>query len=278
MTGLILEGGTFRGIFSAGVMDAFLREGIEFPYVSGVSAGISNAVSYISKQEGRNLELLVRYRNDDRYLSVKNFARCGSYFGLDFVYGEIPNKLIPFNYAAFRLYEGTALVGVTNALTGKAEYKNALEDGNDWQFLRASCAIPGYFPAIKLDGIPYYDGGLACPVTYKKALRDGCDKLVIILTRPDGFIRKPSAAGIAMSQVIKAKYPAVEHLLLVRHKLYNAQMEQIKKLEKSGRAFVIRPGFALESFEKRPERIIYNYTHGIETAYREMDKLVKFLA
>ncbi|MDR0991979.1 MAG: patatin family protein [Ruminococcus sp.] len=278
MTGLILEGGTFRGIFSAGVMDAFLREGIEFPYVSGVSAGISNAVSYISKQEGRNLELLVRYRNDDRYLGVKNFAKCGSYFGLDFVYGEIPNKLIPFDYAAFHQYEGTALVGVTNALTGKAEYKNALEDGTDWQFLRASCAIPGYFPAIKLGGIPYYDGGLACPVTYKKALRDGCEKLVIILTRPSGFIRKPSAAGIAMSQAIKAKYPAVEHLLLVRHKLYNAQMKKISELEKSGQAFVIRPDFKLESFEKRPERIIYNYTHGISVAYREMDKLARFLA
>jgi predicted patatin/cPLA2 family phospholipase len=259
-------------------MDAFLREGIEFPYVSGVSAGISNAVSYISKQEGRNLELLVRYRNDDRYLSYKNFLKCGSYFGLDFVYGEIPNKLIPFDYAAFHQYEGTALVGVTNALTGKAEYKNALEDGRDWQFLRASCAIPGYFPAIKLGGLPYYDGGLACPVTYKKALRDGCDKLVILLTRPAGFIRKPSAAGIAMSQAIKAKYPAVEHLLLVRHKLYNAQMKQIAELEQKGQAFVIRPDFALESFEKRPERLIYNYTHGIAVAYREMDRLEKFLA
>jgi predicted patatin/cPLA2 family phospholipase len=278
MTGLILEGGTFRGIFSAGVMDAFLREGIEFPYISGVSAGISNGVSYISKQEGRNLELLVRYRNDDRYLGVRNFLKCGSYFGLDFVYGEIPNKLIPFDYETFRNYGGTALVGVTNALTGKAEYKNALEDGNDWQFLRASCAIPGYFPAIKLGGIPYYDGGLACPVTYKKALRDGCDKLVIILTRPAGFIRKPSAATIAMSQAIKAKYPAIERLLLVRHKLYNAQMERINALEESGKAFVIRPDFALESFEKRPERIIYNYTHGISKAYNEMDKLKEFLA
>jgi predicted patatin/cPLA2 family phospholipase len=277
MTGLILEGGTFRAIFSAGVMDAFLREGIEFPYVSGVSAGISDGVSYISKQEGRNLELLVKYRNDKRYLGVENFLKCGSYFGLDFVYGEIPKRLVPFDYAAFRNYGGTALVGVTNALTGKEEYKNALEDDDEFHFLRATCAIPGYFPAISLGGIPYYDGGLACPVTYKKALKDGCEKLVIILTRPNGFIRKPSAAGVAMSQAIKFKYPEVERLLLVRHKLYNAQMKQISALEASGKAFVIRPEYALESFEKRPERIIANYAHGVSVAYQKMDKIKECL-
>jgi predicted patatin/cPLA2 family phospholipase len=277
MTGLILEGGTFRGIFSAGVMDAFLREGLEFPYISGVSAGISNGVSYISKQEGRNLELLVKYRNDKRYLGASNFLKCGSYFGLDFVYGEIPKKLVPFNYETFRAYEGTALVGVTNALTGKEEYKNALLDDDNFHFLRATCAIPGYFPAINLGGTPYFDGGLACPVTYQKALNDGCDKLVIILTRPAGFIRKPSKAGIAMSQIIKFRYPAIERLLLVRHKIYNAQMKRIRGLEASGKAFVIRPEYALESFEKRPERIVANYAHGVSVGYRKMDKLKEFL-
>jgi predicted patatin/cPLA2 family phospholipase len=277
MTGLILEGGTFRAIFSAGVMDTFLREGLEFPYISGVSAGISNGVSYISKQEGRNLELLVKYRNDKRYLGASNFLKCGSYFGLDFVYGEIPKRLVPFDYTAFRSYDGTALVGVTNALTGKAEYKNALDDDEDFHFLRATCAIPGYFPAIKLSGIPYFDGGLACPVTYRKALKDGCDKLVIILTRPAGFIRKPSKAGIAMSQIMKFRYPAIEKLLLVRHKIYNAQMKQISELEAAGKAFVIRPEYTLESFEKRPERIIANYAHGVSVGFDKIDALKEFL-
>jgi predicted patatin/cPLA2 family phospholipase len=277
MTGLVLEGGTFRAIFSAGVMDAFLREGIEFPYISGVSAGISNAVSYISKQEGRNLELLVRYRNDKRYLGAGNFLRCGSYFGLDFVYGDIPKKLVPFDYAALRNFEGTVLAGVTNAQTGKAEYKNAAKDDDEFTLLRATCAIPGYFPAIKIDGVPYYDGGLACPVTYAKALKDGCDKLVIILTRPAGFVRKPSYSAIALSEIIKYKYPEISRLLLVRHKLYNAQMKKISELEESGKAFVIRPEYTLESFEKHPERIIGNYTHGVSVAYEKMDELKKFL-
>ena len=97
MTGLVLEGGTFRGAFSAGFMDAFIEKNIEFPYIIGVSAGISNAASYVSKQFGRNLEIFRKYRNDPRYIGVGNYRKCGSLFGLDFVYDEIPNKLVPFD-------------------------------------------------------------------------------------------------------------------------------------------------------------------------------------
>ncbi|MGN0586817.1 MAG: patatin-like phospholipase family protein, partial [Oscillospiraceae bacterium] len=106
MTGLVLEGGTFRGIFSAGVMDAFIKEGVEFPYVIGVSAGISNGLSYVSKQFGRNIDILENYRNDKRYLGAQNFLKCRSAFGLDFVFGDIPQKLIPFDYETFHKYKG----------------------------------------------------------------------------------------------------------------------------------------------------------------------------
>ncbi|MDR0947038.1 MAG: patatin family protein [Ruminococcus sp.] len=264
--GLVLEGGTFRGIFSAGVMDAFLMRGIEFPYITGVSAGISNAVSYVSKQPGRNLELLERFRNDKRYLGFENFIKNGAYFGLDFVYNEIPNIHVPFDYNTFRQYKGEIKVGVTNAETGKEEFLNALKDTEKWEYLRASCAIPGYFPAIKIDGKSFYDGGLASPVTYAKALKDGCEKLVIILTRPKGFVRKLSKSTAAMSQIIKFRYPKLEMLLLARHKIYNAQMARISELEKSGKAIVIRPLYTLESFEKDVTRIRENYRHGFDVA------------
>ena len=121
MTGLVLEGGTFRGTFSAGFMDALIEENIEFPYIVGVSAGISNAASYVSKQFGRNLEIFKKYRNDKRYVGAGNYMRCKSYFGLDFVYDEIPNKLVPFDYEEYHKYKGRFLVGVTNAETGKFE-------------------------------------------------------------------------------------------------------------------------------------------------------------
>ena len=138
MTGLVLEGGTFRGIFSAGIMDAFIEEGIEFPYIVGVSAGISNGLSYVSKQFERNIVILEKYRNDKRYLGLGNYRKCRSMFGLDFVFGEIPQELVPFDYEEFRRYTGTCLVGVTNAITGKPEYFNALDDDENFRFLRAT--------------------------------------------------------------------------------------------------------------------------------------------
>ena len=113
MPSLILEGGTFRPIFSAGVMDALLDNNIIFPYCIGVSAGITNGVSYISQQRGRNLEILTKYRNDKRYLGYGNFLKCKSLFGLDFVFDEIPNKLIPFDMDTYKKYTGKFLIGVT---------------------------------------------------------------------------------------------------------------------------------------------------------------------
>ena len=127
MPGIILEGGTFRPIFSAGVMDALLDEDIMFPYMIGVSAGICDGFSYISKQKERNLKILMNHRNDKRYLGAGNLLKDKSLFGLDFVYDTIPNKLYPFDWKTFYEYEGRIRVGVTNAWTGKVEYKDGMK-------------------------------------------------------------------------------------------------------------------------------------------------------
>lgn len=278
MTGLVLEGGTFRGIFSAGVMDAFIEEKIEFPYVAGVSAGISNAVSYVSKQFGRNIDILEKYRNDKRYLSMSNYRKCRSMFGLDFVYGEIPQSLVPFDYETFRQYTGKCLVGVTNAETGKAEFMNALEDDDGFHFLRATCAIPGYFPAITLDGKPYFDGGISCPICVKQALKDGCSRTVIILTQPDGFVKKLGKGNAAMSQLIRRKYPNMEMLLLTRHKLYNKQLEFCRELEKRGKAIIFRPAHPLDSFEKDEKVLRETWQEGYETGKARAEEVRSFIA
>lgn len=264
MTGLVLEGGTFRGIFSAGVMDAFIEENIEFPYIVGVSAGISNGVSYVSKQFERNIVILEKYRGDKRYLGMGNYRKCRSMFGLDFVFGDIPKELVPFDYETFKQYTGKCLVGVTNAETGKAEFKNALEDDENFSFLRATCAIPGYFPAIMINGKPYFDGGLASPICVKQALKDGCSKTVIILTQPEGFEKKLGKGNVAMSQLIKHKYPAVEMLLLTRHKLYNKQLEFCRELERRGKAIIFRPSHKLNSFEKNEKTLRAVWQEGYE--------------
>lgn len=277
MTGLVLEGGTFRGIYSAGIMDAFLEEKIEFPYVVGVSAGISNGFSYVSKQFGRNIEILEKYRNDKRYIGAGNYKKHKSLFGLDFVYGEIPQSLVPFDYEEFRKYEGKCLVGVTNALTGKTEFLDAMEDNEDFIFLRASCAIPGYFPAIMINDTPYFDGGLASPIVVKQALKDGCSKVVIILTQPEGFVKKCGKGNVVMSQLIKKKYPQIEMLLLARHRIYNKQIEFCNELERRGKAIIFRPEYKLDSFESNTKVLRETWQMGYEMGRRRAEEVKEFI-
>lgn len=277
MTGLVLEGGTFRGIYSAGIMDAFLEEGIEFPYVVGVSAGISNGVSYVSKQFGRNIEIMDKYRNDKRYIGTGNYKKHKSLFGLDFVYGEIPQQLIPFDYETFRQYEGKCLVGVTNALTGKPEFLDAMDDNEDFNFLRASCAIPGYFPAIMINDTPYFDGGLASPICVKQALKDGCSKVVIILTQPEGFVKKCGKGNVVMSQLIKKKYPQIEMLLLARHKIYNKQIEFCNELERRGKAIIFRPEYKLDSFESNNKVLRESWQMGYDMGKARAEEVRNFI-
>ncbi len=278
MTGLVLEGGTFRGIFSAGVMDAFLEAGIEGPDIVGVSAGISNGVSYVSKQFARNIDILEKYRNDKRYLGMGNYRKCRSMFGLDFVFGDIPRELVPFDYEEFKRYQGTCLVGVTNAETGKAEFKNAQKDSENFDFLRATCAIPGYFPSIMIDGKPYFDGGLASPICVKQALKDGCSRTVIILTQPEGFVKKCGKGNIAMSQLIKRKYPKLEMLLLTRHKLYNKQLEFCNELERRGKALIFRPSHKLNSFEKDEKALRAVWQEGYDIGKSRAEEVRAFLS
>ena len=278
MTGLVLEGGTFRGIFSAGVMDAFLEEGIEFPYIVGVSAGISNGVSYVSKQFARNIDILEKYRNDKRYLGMGNYRKCRSMFGLDFVFGDIPRELIPFDYEEFKRDQGTCVGGVTNAETGKAEVKDAQKDSENFDFLRATCAIPGYFPAIMIEGKPYFDGGLASPICVKQALKDGCSRTVIILTQPEGFVKKCGKGNIAMSQLIKRKYPKLEMLLLTRHKLYNKQLEFCDELERRGKALIFRPSHKLNSFEKDEKALRAVWQEGYDIGKSRAEEVRAFLS
>ncbi|MDR0944064.1 MAG: patatin family protein [Ruminococcus sp.] len=277
MTGLVLEGGTLRGLFSAGAMDTFLENGIEFPYIIGVSAGIANAVSYVSKQFGRTLEYLQKYRNDPRYMSMRNLVKEGAYFGLDFAFDTIPNELVPFDYDQFSQYSGTLLAGVTSAETGKMVYLNELTDTKTWEILRASCALPGYFPAIKIDGKEYYDGGLRCPIPYAKAVRDGCEKLVIILTNPEGYVRKLKLSYVAMAKLLKYRYPALEEAFLTRYKVYNRQIEHIEHLEAIGKAIVLRPAYTLKSFEKDEDKMREVWQMGRDIAREKLPQIQEFL-
>lgn len=277
MAGIILEGGTFRPIFSAGVMDALLENGVMFPYCIGVSAGISFGVSYISKQKGRNLEVLLNCRNDKRYIGTRNLIKHHSLFGLDFVYDEVPNKLYPFDWDTFLQYEGRALVGVTNADTGKAEYFNALETDRKCTILQATCAMPLFFPAINWKGSMYYDGGLADSIPIRKAIADGNEKNLIILTRPRGYQRALGRDSKLAVRLLRNKYPAMVEVIQKRPERYNETVAFCEELEKEGKAVILRPEYPVESMEKDLDALKRNYQHGYDMAVNCMAAIKELL-
>ncbi|SHO45144.1 patatin-like phospholipase family protein [Anaerocolumna xylanovorans] len=277
MAGIIFEGGTFRPIFSAGVMDALLEKEIMFPYCIGVSAGISFGVSYISKQKGRNLEVLLNCRKDKRYISTRNLIKCRSLFGLDFVYDEVPNKLFPFDWDTFFKYEGKALVGVTNAETGKAEYLNAMDTDKRCTILQATCAMPLFFPAINWKGGMYYDGGLADSIPIRKAIEDGNEKNLIVLTRPKGYRRTLGRDSKLAMRLLRNKYPAMVEVIRNRPDMYNETVAFCEELEREGKAVILRPEYTVESMEKDLAALERNYKHGYDMAMNHIDEIKKLL-
>ncbi|MBN1891342.1 MAG: patatin family protein [Clostridiales bacterium] len=273
MPGLILEGGTLRPIFSAGAMDCLLEQEIMFPYCIGVSAGISNAMSYISRQHGRNLDILKRYRNDKRYFGKRNIFKSRSLFGVDFVFGTIPNELMPFDTETFLRYEGTVLAGVTNARTGKAEYLDCKEIDEEHTILRATCAIPGAFPAVHWKGRVYYDGGIADSIPIRKAISDGQNKNLILLTQPDDFRKEYMKEYDFAIRLIGRKYPLMVNLLKNRHNLYNETLVYCEGLEEAGKAVILRPRYPLNSLEDDVRQIEKNYRHGYEMCRENITRI-----
>lgn len=275
---IVLEGGTFRTIYQTGVLDVLIDEGIEFPYIVGISAGAINACSFAAKQKERTFRVIAHYRNDKRYMSIRNFLKEKSYFGLDFAYNVLPNKIDPFDWASYEKYEGDIEVGVTNANTGKIEYMNAKELDRECTMLRATCALPILFPEIRLNDIPYFDGGLADPIPVKRAEEKGFTKHVFILTRPHGYRKKIDRQSTWTSKLYKRKYPELAKRVVDRFEYYNATMDYIEELEQKGQAFVFRPNYALNSFEKDPFQMKKNYDMGYDLARKRLQDLKNFLS
>ena len=242
-TGLVLEGGALRTIFSSGVCDALLDRELPLPdYTVGVSAGIAYGVSYLSRQSRRNLKLVTTYAGDHRYMGWRNMAnpRNRSYFGLKFAYETIPNRLLPFDYDAFEANPGTVEAVVTNLNTGEAEYLPVPRRDAHNLLLQASCAIPLLFPVIELDGQPYLDGGCADAIPWQHCFDVGCDRVVVILTRERDY-RKDADGSIRLLERQFRKYPKFLETMRSRAERYNTSRDALFQLEAEGKALVIAP-------------------------------------
>lgn len=276
-TSLILEGGTFRTVFTAGILDSFLDHKIMMPYIIGISAGAINACSYVSQQKERTFRVLADYRNDKRYMGFRNFLKERSLFGLDFAYDIIPNQLDLFDWETYQKYEGTVLFGVTNALTGEVEYMNALQMDRRCTMLRASCAIPILFPEIKINDIPYFDGGLADPIPVQKALKDGYEKHIIILTRPKGYRKEMDRQSKFVMKLLKNRYPKLVQKMEQRVDKYNESIAFVERLEEEGKALIFRPERTLRSMEKSVIMMRKGYEMGHQQGTIHMDAVKQFI-
>ncbi|CAM5180121.1 putative patatin/cPLA2 family phospholipase OS=Ureibacillus acetophenoni OX=614649 GN=SAMN05877842_103182 PE=4 SV=1 [Ureibacillus acetophenoni] len=247
------------------------------PYIVGISAGAINACSYVSEQKERTFRVLTNYRHDKRYMGFRNFLKEKSLFGLNFAYDVVPNQLDLFDWETFQSYKGTVQFGVTNAKTGQVEYMNALEMDKSCTLLRATCAIPVLFPEIKLGDEPYFDGGLADPIPIRKAIEDGYEKHILILTRPKGYRKHTDRQSKFTMKLLSSKYPKLVDTIKKRVIRYNETMRFIEQLEEQGKAFIFRPEQPIQSLEKDVNVMRKNYDLGYQQAVEKMDQLKQFL-
>ena len=279
--GMVLEGGAFRTIFSTGVCDAFIKADIYPDYFVGVSAGIAYGVSYLSRQYGRNLEILEKYANDKRYMGVRNLfnPHNRSYFGIKFTYDTIPNELIPFDYKAFAEYKGIAEGVVTNLETGLAEYHVVDPKDREFLILQASCALPLLFPIYNIDGSPCLDGGVADPIPYERAFEVGCDRVIVILTRERGYVRGHEKAEKLVDMTYR-KYPKFLDVMHRRAENYNKSRERLFELEREGKVMIFAPhdttGFSRT--ERDTTKVHSLWQDGLTQATERIDEVRGFIA
>ena len=278
-TGLVLEGGALRAIFSSGVCDGLLDGGVMTDYVIGVSAGIAYGVSYVSRQPRRNLEVVTRYAPDRRYMGLRNLAdrENRSYFGLRFGFSTIPNELVPFDYDTFAAFPGEVEAVVTNLNTGKADYLPVPRRDSESLVLQASCAMPLLFPIFKIDGQPYLDGGIGDAIPWRRAL-DKCDRVIVVLTRPRSYRRRPDR----MMKLIRRRYrdyPAFVEAMEKRAEVYNRDRALLFRAERAGKLLVIAPDSTLgvARTERDTEKLRLLWAEGYQMAVDRLEEIRDYL-
>jgi len=276
--GLVLEGGGMRGVYTSGVLDYFMDENLYFPYVIGVSMGACNAASYISKQRGRNKIVNIEYVNDKRYLSYRGLLRDKSLFGMDFIFDYIPNNLTPFDFDTYINSEQKFIIVTTDCETGKPVYFNKNDDVDTLKIIRASSSLPFISKIVEIKGKKLLDGGITDSIPVKKALEDGNEKLVVVLTRDSEYIKKPFKLK-RLAKRVYSKYPNLVNAMLERYIMYNNTLKYIKELESQGKAFVIRPSRQLNvgRVERNQNKLRKLYDMGYEEAKAYGSKLKEFL-
>lgn len=276
-TGLVLEGGGVRGIYTAGVLDVFMEQGITFDGLLGVSAGAIHGCSYLSRQHGRSIRYYEKYCGDPRFMSFRSFLKTGDVVGVDFCYHELPDRLDPYDHEAFLKNETPFYVVCSNVETGEAEYPRITDMRGQIDLLRASASLPYFSRVVEFGGKKYLDGGCTDSIPVDAMRKLGYARSVVVLTRDVEYRKK--AEKRALTSLVYRKYPAFAAALRRRHEMYNAQVERVLELEAAGEIFVIRPLVPPEvgRMEKDPAKVRGAYEAGRTDALARLDELKAWL-
>lgn len=277
---LVLEGGSLRGVFTAGVLDVFMEQGIEMSYVNGVSAGSMCGMSYVSKQIGRTIKVDLDYVNDKRFLSFRNMVKNRSIFNFDFLFGELCDTLVPFDYDTFWKSQQTFEVVATRCKTGKPEYFEKSSCDDFVSAVKASSSIPILSGMVSVKGKKYLDGGCSMPIAYQRAIDLGYKKIVVVLTREHGF-RKSQLDKWTKRGYERYFAPLPEFMKALKEvpDRYNQMQEEIDRLEEEGKIYVIRPDkhVTVQRTEKDKRKLEALYEDGCRLAEEHMGKLKEYL-
>lgn len=278
--GLVLEGGGMKGLYTAGVLDYFLDKNIMFSSVYGVSAGACNMCSYLSRQKGRARDVNTDYLDDKNYCSLWSLVTTGDLFNVETCYHLIPDYLYPFDHDAYHAYQGKAYSVVTNIETGQAEYLRVRDLKKDIDVIRASASLPLVSRNVKIGENLYLDGGIVDAIPIARSILDGNRKNVVILTKEEGYVRKPTGKKeLALIKARYRKYPKIYELMADRQKNYNETMDYLYRQVENGQAYVIRPKYPSKvgRIEKNKEVLLELYQQGYDEAASHYEKLMEYL-
>lgn len=276
-TGLVLEGGGVRGIYTAGVLDVFMDNGLTFDGVVGVSAGAIHACSYLSGQKGRSIRYYRKYVSDPRFMSFRSWLKTGDIVGAEFCYHTLPDELDIYDHEAFLRNPTPYYAVCTDVETGKPEYIRLTDMRGQIEYLRASASLPYFSRIVALDGRKYLDGGCSDSIPVEAAQRMGYGRNVVVLTRDASYRKSPEMTALA--KLVYRKYPAFVRTLENRHVMYNGQVALVERLAREGSAFVIRPSAPLEvgRMENDPEKVQQAYERGRADAEAALGSLKSWL-
>ena len=273
-----MEGGAMRGLFTSGILDVMMEEGIEPDGLIGVSAGAAFGCNYKSRQPGRAIRYNKRYARDKRYCSWQSWLKTGDLYNAEFGYHIIPKIYDVFDDKAFEQNPMEFYAVCTDVETGLPVYKKLEESTHltyDW--IRASASMPLASKVVELEGMKVLDGGVADSIPLKFFESIGYDRNVVILTQPEGYVKEHNRLMPLMRIALK-KYPKMIEALDQRHIMYNRQLEYVRQAEQEGRCIVIRPDAKLPigHISHDPEEMQRVYEQGRDMGFRNIERLKEF--